>query len=675
MSKFFEFIKKYDIYIILTLVLLLYFPVFFYDFVYDDVSYIINNQYINGRVSLSFFDFFIPNFIMNAIYTPFTFIISCLTLKLFGDNSFAFHFVNIFFYILSLIALYFLLKKIINNDAISFFATVLYILHPCHIECVAWISAMGYNISALFFFLSFYYFIIAFDENKKLNYFYSVIFYILAILSQPIAVPLPAILFLWVCCFRKEKLKEAIIPMFSYIPFLFIYLYLYHQTVLKTDRFVFIKYTILEKFSILGFDIFNSFIPINLCPIQPIPNIFFIIPLIIFILFCIYFRKRTKYLFFLGFIIISLLPYSNIFFSMYVPLADRYLLFTSISSSILISYLSFYVLEKFKDRILLKYISYIFFVFIYLFSFLFYLPIWKNDRILFNYAYSINPNNVTCAKSHGDFLLEDKEYDKALILSDKMIKIYPSYVEFYDIKIRALMGKNDKISAKKLSYELLKLSNNNWRYCLYLFDIYIFLYDYENASIALNRAEYLANIDDIYKNDILELFLDRKMVLSFINAESNEFFEAFKIFSNNFQLLQDNGDFVKILEKTDYTSREEICLNYLKKYNKYSKSIIRFLSCLYMQEMYKDNASKIMKSLLNDMNKAQEFINKGENDSAEKVYLNIISKNKYMYQAYYNLGILYLQTDRKEKAKEIFDKILKINPNDEKVKDILNYIK
>ena len=41
-----------------------------------------------------------------------------------------------------------------------------------------------------------------------------------------------------------------------------------------------------------------------------------------------------------------------------------------------------------------------------------------------------------------------------------------------------------------------------------------------------------------------------------------------------------------------------------------------------------------------------------------------------MYQAYYNLGILYLQTNRKEKAKERFNQMLNINPNDEQIKKV-----
>ena len=90
-----------------------------------------------------------------------------------------------------------------------------------------------------------------------------------------------------------------------------------------------------------------------------------------------------------------------------------------------------------------------------------------------------------------------------------------------------------------------------------------------------------------------------------------------------------------------------------------------------MEETYKDNASKIMRSSLKEINKAQESIKKGDNISAEHIYLNIIKKNKYMYEAYYNLGILYLQTNRQVEAKNIFNKILEINPNDEQIRQIL----
>ena len=315
MNKIVENIKKYDILILVIIGILLYFPSLFYDILsYDDMPFIIKNEYLNGLKHISFYQFFIPNYIVESIYTPFTFIIYWLILKIFGTNAFAFHFVNIFFYLSSSIVLFYLLKKIINNYYIVFFATILYILHPVHIECTAWISAMGYNIASLFVFLSFLYFIIAFDEKNKLNYIYSVIFYILAILSQPIAVTLPAILFLWVFCFRKERLKELVIFIFSYIPFLFVYVYLYSQTILKTFRFNLKDFSVLEKFSISGFYLFNSFIPINLCPIQPIPNLCFIISLLIFLLFVYLFRKNNIFIFFVCLGLITIFPYLNILF-------------------------------------------------------------------------------------------------------------------------------------------------------------------------------------------------------------------------------------------------------------------------------------------------------------------------------------------------------------------------
>ena len=133
------------------------------------------------------------------------------------------------------------------------------------------------------------------------------------------------------------------------------------------------------------------------------------------------------------------------------------------------------------------------------------------------------------------------------------------------------------------------------------------------------------------------------MLLSFFISDLKSFIENLKIVSNDFKLFGDDSEFFKILDTTDYKSREEICLNYLKKHkSQYSNYIFMLLSCLYMEDNYKDNASKVMRFILKDIRNAQENINKGDNISAEKIYLSVISKNKYIYEAYYSLGFLYL---------------------------------
>ena len=673
MSKFFEYIKKYDVLILVILGIILYFPSLSYDILsYDDMPFIIKNNYLNGNLSINFYQFFIPNFVMESIYTPLTFIIYWAIIKIFGLSSVAFHFVNILFYISSSIVLFYLLKKIINNYSVVFFATVLYILHPCRIECTAWTSAMGYNIATLFFFLSFLYFILGFDENKKLNYIYSVVFYIFAILGQPIAVTLPAILVLWVYCFRRERFKESIKYISAYVPFLLLYLYLYSQTILKTFRFNLKDFSFLEKLSISGFYVFNSFVPINLCPIQPIPNLYFIIPLLIFLLFIYLFRKNNIFIFFVCFGLITIFPYLNIFYSMEIPISDRYLGLSSISSCIFISYLSFYCLEKFKDKTIIKYMPFIFFVVLYLFSFLFYLPIWKNDKILWIYAYNINPNHIIVADSFGKVLISDKKYDEAVILSEKMIKENPFFYEGYDLKIKALMADNKWKEALAFSLQVKDIFLRNFNTYLYLSDIYVFLQNYDEAEKSLNIAEEICKKYWGLKHEKIEFFAYRRLILDYVSSNTDDFIKNFQIISNNFKLLGDNGEFYSILNENSYNNREKICLNYLSHYNTtYSRYVINLLSCLYMKETYKEESAKIMSSLLKEMDKAQESINKGDNNSSEKIYLDIIKKNKYMYEAYYNLGILYLQTNRQVEAKNIFNKILEINPNDEQIRQIL----
>ena len=652
MDKFCAYIKKYDILVLLILGIIFYFPSLFYDFVGDDIVLLIPNQYINGSIPISFFDFFKPNYIMGEIYTPLTFIIYWLIIKIFGINSFALHFVNIIFYIFSSIALFYLLKKIINNYSVVFFATILYILHPCHIECTVWISGLGYNISAFFFFLSFLYFIIAFDEDKKLNYIFSVLFYVLAILSQPIAIVLPAILFLWVYFFRRNILKKSIGYICFYVPFLLLYVYLYRQTVLKDYRFD-TNYNLFEKISILGFDFFNSFFPVNLCPVQPMPSLFFICSLIVCIILLYLIKDNVNLLFFSFWGIISILPYSNVFFNMVFPLADRYLLLFSVSTSVIISYFSFSLFDKFKNKKIFKYICFIFFLILYFLSFISYLP--------------------NCAGVYAQILINDKKYDEAMQIIDKIISKDPSYYEVYELKIKILIEKSLFDEAIAICFKLKEIMPEYYKIYLDLFDIYMSLQDYDNASKFLDYAYVKAKEHNLYKNDKVDLFANKRLVLSYVNADIDNYIDNFKILSNNFQLLNDSSKFSEILNENDYKIKERDILEYLKKYNnnQYSRYIINLLSCFYMKETYKDNASEVMRSLLKEMNKAQDFINKGDNNSAKQVYLSVISKNKYMYEAYYNLGILYLQTNRSSNANKIFEKILKINPNDEQIKQII----
>lgn len=444
-----------------------------------------------------------------------------------------------------------------------------------------------------------------------------------------------------------------------------------------TGRFAY-SHNYLEKFAICGFDIFNSYIPINLCLTHSIPNLYYIIPLIFFIIILYFFRKNLIYIFWGLFQIITILPYSNLFFSIEFPIMDRYLLLSSVSSCVLTSYFSFYIFDKLNNKKILKYISFFFFISLYLFSCLSYIPVWKNNEVLYSCNYTINPNNIHIQNIYSIFLINNKQYDNALFIADNMIKKYPMTYEGYNRKIDALMGKGCLNDALQLALKVRKLNLNNYKINIILFNIYLSLQDYKGALESLDFAEeeYKNNLLN-EKNDIIDELYSKRIILSYINAEPEKCIEYFKIMTDDFKKLEDNGKFIKILNETDYKIREEICLNYLKKYSKnninYAEKVVFLLSSLYMKENYKEKSSEIMHMFFVDINRAISFSKNGNYEYGEKILVSVIFKNKYMIQAYYNLCILYLQMNKKEKAKELLDKILEINPNDEKAKDMLKY--
>ena len=673
MNSISNFIKKNQILLLIILGILLYFSTFYYYFVYDDFNLILNNKYLTGKGHIHFCDFFKPSFIIEAIYTPLTFIVYWLIIKIFGISSFALHFVNVVVYILSSLILYYLLKKIINDDLICFFAIVLYILHPCHIENTAWISAMGYNIASLFFFLSFLYFIIAFDENKKLNYIYSVVFYILAILSQPIAVTLPAILFLWVYCFRKERLKESLISIVFYMPFLFIYLFLYHQTVLKTYRFDIAKISLFDRFNILGFDIFNSFIPIHLCPIQPIPSFFFIIFFVIFFILFYFFRNNKILLFFFIFGIISILPYSNIFFTIAIPLADRYLLLFSISSCVFISIFSFWLFKKSEDKKTLKYSSFFFFVILYLFSFFSYVQVFKNPNFFWDYAYRTNPNYLI-TYNYALNLMSNGRVLEALELCEKSIdkssneNISENY-RYYELKIKCLINLNKIDEAVKVLELCIKKNPEYYKWYFYLFNIYFDIANFDGLENVINEINKFDK-SKFLRNDE-EIFEQLKMIFYYVNADNDKFIESFSIITNEFYTFPKY--FKDSIKLSDYELMQRSCLKYINEFPNsiQRKNVMLLLNSLYVKKHYKGQAKTKIRYFIKQMNVANKFLFEKDFLQAEHLYSEIINSDKYMFEAYFKLGEIYIKTNRFDKARNVYEKLLSITPSDKKIQEFL----
>lgn len=100
---------------------------------------------------------------------------------------------------------------------------LIYMVHPFHNTSVIQVIQRGTSLSALFFLLSFYFFLKQQENKKQLWVALSLFCYLLSLLSKPISIVLPLILASYIFFFSKGKKNyRQLLPyiIFTFVPFL-----------------------------------------------------------------------------------------------------------------------------------------------------------------------------------------------------------------------------------------------------------------------------------------------------------------------------------------------------------------------------------------------------------------------------------------------------------------------
>lgn len=130
---------------IIVLGLIVYANMLFNDFVWDDIIYIVHNPQIH---SLNIFYFFQNNsFNMINLYRPLTMMYFAILYQLFNTSTFFYHFLQLCIQIIDCILLFFIFNKFFAKP-ISFFLSLIFLVHPMQVESVSFISSAD---SPLFF--------------------------------------------------------------------------------------------------------------------------------------------------------------------------------------------------------------------------------------------------------------------------------------------------------------------------------------------------------------------------------------------------------------------------------------------------------------------------------------------------------------------------------------------
>lgn len=433
-SDFFPFL------ILLIYGIIVYFPVFTNDLTnWDDISYILENPFIKAYNLDNFKNIWSTYYMGN--YHPLTMCSYLVEYQCWGTNGKGYHIVSLVLHIINSYLVFLLINKITQTKkSLGLYAAIIFLVHPFHVESVAWASERKDLLYVFFLLISSLYFINYSKYNKQKYIYFSLIAFLLSCFSKGQAVVLPVLLFIigFFCLQKKVPFLLKSLLSFFIIAVIFGILAIKAQgeAVRVNDGLLGYERMFIASFGLTNY-VFKFYFPHDFIPQYDYPSktngslpfvyyLSILTPVIILGLILFIYKNSKEYLWAILFFILAIFPVLQLFPVGNAVMADRYIYLPMAG----LCYLSIYFLDKisFIKSKLLIYIP----IFIILGYLTFYqTQFWKNGISLWTHQLSARPENLTGLFNRGNAYLSLKEYTKAQTDFEKAIDLYPSYAGSY----------------------------------------------------------------------------------------------------------------------------------------------------------------------------------------------------------------------------------------------------
>jgi Tfp pilus assembly protein PilF len=477
---------------------------------WDDGHYVFENPHIRllntAFFKWAFFDFHAGN------WHPLTWISHALDYAVWGLNPMGHHLGNVILHAVNTFVVVFLIIRLLDavrqrtiqggqpsflNDRTMLIAAgvtgLLFGIHPVHVESVAWVSERKDLLCALFFMLSIMAYMkyagktAAVTQTKKTNppilpflkggegglkrqYLMSLGFFILALMSKPMAISLPVVLLVldWHPFKRIQSFKALRTAIVEKLPFIAlsvgsIILTFFAQRsggAIRSMEYASLSTRILVGMRSLVAYLWKMILPLNLIPFYPYPkdaSLFSLEYLSAVILVggitaaCIVLAKRQKlWLSVWGYYVITLLPVLGIVQVGLQSMADRYTYLPGLGPFLLIGIMTAWIWARIqrpdKQGLIARSLTVAaaLLVFISL-SYLTFkqIGIWKNSIVLWSYVIEKEPERVPFAYINRGIAFEKTGQMKEAIEDyNRVIALDPLYFEAYN-NLGVLYGQNE----------------------------------------------------------------------------------------------------------------------------------------------------------------------------------------------------------------------------------------
>jgi tetratricopeptide (TPR) repeat protein len=179
-------------------VTIVFFPVFYsaYMLNFDDNSHLLYNTLFNGSSWRTAFDIFTSPDNANKTYIPLTMLTFFYEHMLWGFHSGISHGINLCLH-LAVCAMAVVFGRALGLKHFAVYAGVLlFAIHPMHVEPVAWVTARKDLLYSFFYLSSLVAYLRYIDGGKGRDYIFALVAAALSVLSKPMALSLPLVLFL-----------------------------------------------------------------------------------------------------------------------------------------------------------------------------------------------------------------------------------------------------------------------------------------------------------------------------------------------------------------------------------------------------------------------------------------------------------------------------------------------
>jgi tetratricopeptide (TPR) repeat protein len=185
---------------------------------WDDPMLVVENPAIRSLSPGNIIEIFTPT---SSSFQPIRVLSYAVDYAIWGDRAFGYHLGNLLLHLAAAVLLFFAMSALLarlrsshaENREAALLVALLFAVHPVNVESVAWVSSRKYGLLAVFGFFAIYAFLRATRSEPDRRWLAaSVVAQVLAILSSPFAVVLPALLALVNLAAPRQANWRAMLP-------------------------------------------------------------------------------------------------------------------------------------------------------------------------------------------------------------------------------------------------------------------------------------------------------------------------------------------------------------------------------------------------------------------------------------------------------------------------------